>query len=96
MKYIFDNNTLTGIFRHYYREAFPSFWDLFNKMVIDENILSVREVYNEIKNYSRKDELEDRAKTNQDFFNNPTTEELNFITQIFGSSGNIVERVKKW
>jgi hypothetical protein len=51
MKYIFDTNTLSGIFRHYYRESFPSFWDLFDKMVIDGNIFSVRELHNKIKNY---------------------------------------------
>ena len=83
MKYIFDNNTLTGIFRHYYRESFPSFWSLFDKIIVDGNVFSVREVYNEIKDYSRKDELEAWAKTNQDFFKKPTTEEFNFITQIY-------------
>jgi len=83
MKYIFDNNTLTAIFRHYYRDSFPSFWGLFSKMIIDGNILSVREVHNEIKNYSRKDELEAWAKTNTYFFADPTTEELEFITQIY-------------
>jgi hypothetical protein len=83
MKYIFDNNTLTAIFRHYYRDSFPSFWRLFNTMIVDENILSVREVHNEIKDYSRKDELEAWAKTNAYFFVDPTTEELEFITQIY-------------
>lgn len=86
MKYIFDNNTLTAIFRHYYRDSFPSFWGLFNKMFIDKNILSVREVFNEIKDYSRKDELESWAKTNSDFFNDPTADELEFITQIYSVS----------
>jgi len=83
MKYIFDNNTLTAIFRHYYHDSFPSFWGLFNMMIKDGNILSVREVNNEIKNYSRKDELETWAKTNTYFFADPTTEELEFITRIY-------------
>ena len=85
MKYIFDNNTLTGIFRHYYRESFPSFWNLFDKMIIDGDILSVREVHKEIKNYSRKDELEAWAKANPKFFHDPTAEELQFITQIYSA-----------
>jgi hypothetical protein len=83
MKYIFDNNTLTGIFRHYYRDSFPSFWILFDKMVASGNILSVREVHNEIKKYARKDELESWAKSNPVFFHDPTAEELQFITQIY-------------
>ena len=83
MKYIFDNNTLTGIFRHYYRESFSSFWTLFDKMVSDGNILSVREVHNEIKKLTRKDDLEIWAKSNSSFFHDPTSEELQFITQIY-------------
>jgi hypothetical protein len=83
MKYIFDNNTLTGIFRHYYRDSFPSFWTRFDKMIEEGTVLSVREVHNEIKNYSRKDELENWAKANPNFFHNPTPEELQFINKIY-------------
>ena len=83
MKYIFDNNTLSGIFRHYYRESFSSFWTLFDKMVADGNILSVREVHNEIKKLTRKDDLEIWAKSHSSFFHDPTAEELQFITQIY-------------
>jgi len=83
MKYIFDNNTLSGIFRHYYRDSFFSFWTLFDEMVKEENILSVREVHNEIKNLTRKDDLEAWAKSNPNFFHNPTPDELQFITKIY-------------
>jgi len=86
MKYIFDNNTLSGIFRHYYRDSFSSFWILFDKMVIEGNIISVREVHNEIKKLTRKDELETWAKSNSKFFHDPTTEELQFITKIYSVS----------
>jgi len=83
MKYIFDNNTLTGIFRHYFPDSFPGFWDLFNEAVANGNILSVREVKNEINNYSRKDELEAWAKSNPEFFHDPVVKELQFITKIY-------------
>ena len=83
MKYIFDNNTLAGIFRHYYRDSFPSFWNLFDRMVMEGTVLSVREVHNEIKILSRKDELENWAKINSKFFHDPTFDELQFITQIY-------------
>ena len=83
MIYIFDNNTLSGIFRHYYRDSFPSFWNLFDKMVADGSILSVREVRNEVRKINRKDELEDWAKDNPGFFHDPTPEELSFITKIY-------------
>jgi len=83
MKYIFDTNTLSGIFKHYYRDSFPSFWVLFDKMVEDGTVISVREVHNEIKNWNRKDELEAWGKIYPKFFHTPTPEETLFITQIF-------------
>ena len=83
MQYIFDNNTLSGIFRHYYRDSFPSFWSLFDKMVLEGTIMSVREVKNEIEVLTRKDELEIWAKANARFFHAPTAEELQFITKIY-------------
>jgi hypothetical protein len=83
MIYIFDNNTLVGIFRHYYRESFPTFWSFFDEMVDEGSIRSVREVDNEIKKLTRKDELEAWAKTHPDFFLDPTPAELAFITQIY-------------
>jgi hypothetical protein len=83
MIYIFDNNTLSGIFRHYYRDSFPSFWSLFDEMVNEGVARSVREVHNEIKKLSRRDELETWAKNHPDFFPDPTPVELAFITQIY-------------
>jgi hypothetical protein len=52
-------------------------------MVIEGKIKSAREVHNEIKKLTRKDELEAWAKTHLEFFHDPTTEELGFITQIY-------------
>ena len=83
MVYIFDNNTLSGILKHYYRDSFPSFWILFDKMIASGNILSVREVRNEINKLNPKSEVEAWAKANSNFFHNPTAEELQFITRIY-------------
>jgi hypothetical protein len=84
MLYIFDNNTLSGIFSHYYRDSFPTFWNLFEKMVNDGNLLSVREVHNELKSWGKKgDNVLNWAKSFPDFFQTPTAEELQFITQIY-------------
>ena len=83
MKYIFDTSSLSTVFRHYYHDAFPSFWVLFDKMIAEETVVSVREVNNEIKKLSRKDALETWAKINTSYFHNPTIDELQFITQIY-------------
>jgi hypothetical protein len=83
MIYVFDNNTLAGIFRHYYRDFLPSFWTRFDTMVASGEVCSVREVHNEIKQLTRKDDLEAWAKANPGFFHDPSPAELQFITQIY-------------
>jgi hypothetical protein len=52
-------------------------------MAGEGNICSVREVNNEIKRLTRKDELEVWAKNHPDFFLDPTPAELAFITRIY-------------
>jgi hypothetical protein len=81
--YVFDNNTLTAIFRHYYTDSFPSFWARFDAMIADGSICSVREVHNELKMMSRGDALENWAKNHADFFCSPEPEELQFVSKIF-------------
>lgn len=83
MKYVFDNNTLTAIFRHYYYDRFPSFWNKFNKLVENKIIISVREVRREIESLNRGDNLDVWLKNNPDFFEIPTAKELQFITTIY-------------
>ena len=36
MKYVFDTGVFIDIFRHYYRDQFPSFWEQFDSAVRDE------------------------------------------------------------
>ena len=83
MDYVIDTNTLTAIFRHYFVDRFPSFWEKFNEMRTKERICSVREVFNEIREMKRDDDLEYWAKDNRDFFHDPTPRELEFITEIY-------------
>ncbi len=81
--YVFDTNTLSAIFRHYYRSRFPSFWDKFEELIIQNEVISVREVYLEIKELRRGDNLSKWISDNEHFFEKPTIEELNFITEIY-------------
>lgn len=84
MKYVFDNNTLSSIFKYYYYDNFPSFWDKFNPLVSAKEIISVKEVQRELK---RIPPLWKKIKTWSDkypsFFSKPTNDELSFITQIY-------------
>ena len=61
MIYVFDSSTLIHLFRNFYLSRFPSLWDKFDQAVKVESITSVREVWNEIKDY--EDRLAAWAKT---------------------------------
>lgn len=85
MKYVFDNNTITTIFRFYYFDRFPSFWKNFDTLVKSEEIISVREVRRELE-YKKIDVwtmIKGWSNNFPDFFSNPTNEELEFIKRIF-------------
>lgn len=48
MIYVFDSSTLIHLFQHYYRNRFPSLWGMFDQAVQSQEIICVREVWNEI------------------------------------------------
>ena len=82
MKYVFDCGPLIDLFRHYYPSRFPTLWEKFHALVLGEEFISVREVYNEIN--SRKDMLTSWAKKDKDkLFSQPTIEEFQFVREIF-------------
>jgi hypothetical protein len=82
MKYVFDSGPLINLFRHYYPKRFPSLWEKFNSLVASGEIVSVREVYQEIS--ERKDALAEWAKEQKDgLFLPSTAEELRFVGTIF-------------
>lgn len=83
MTYVFDTSSLIDLFRHYYPNRFPSLWEKFNKLIPDNKILLVREVYNEIMEFHKKDRLAEWAKDNRHLFSQPSDEEMGFISQIF-------------
>ncbi len=83
MIYVFDNSSLSNILNHYYPDRFPSFWEKFDAIVKNENLISVREVRNELTSKFENDTIDLLLKYNKDFFSNPTSEELSFITQIY-------------
>ena len=83
MIYVFDTNSLSNILRHYYPERFLSFWEKFNAMVKNEELVSVREVRNELAGIFDDKDIDKLIAYNENFFSNPTPEELNFITDIY-------------
>jgi hypothetical protein len=82
MKYVFDSDSLINLFRHYYPERFPTLWEKFDALVSGGELISVREVYNEIG--SSEDSLAIWAKKQKKIlFLESTTEELKFVGKIF-------------
>jgi hypothetical protein len=82
MKYVFDSDSLINLFKHYYPERFPTLWEKFHALVSARELISVREVYNEIG--SSEDSLAIWAKEQKNIlFLKSTTEELKFVGRIF-------------
>jgi len=81
MIYVFDSGPLIVLFRHYYPDRFPSLWKSFDALVLEQRIISVREVRKELEGHG--DRLSDWVKDHREFFLTPTADELNFVTEIF-------------
>ncbi|RXJ60689.1 PIN domain-containing protein [Candidatus Marinarcus aquaticus] len=81
MLYIFDSGPLIDLFKHYKPEIFPTLWEKFDKLIEEDNLISVKEVYNEISNST--DALGDWSKNNKHLFFQPDIEEYNIILEIF-------------
>ncbi len=83
MIYVFDSNSLSNILNHYYIDRFPSFWEKFDEIVKKGNVISVREVRNELAGKFVDEKINRLIQQNINFFSNPLAEELRFITQIY-------------
>ncbi len=82
MKYVFDSDSLINLFRHYYPERFPTLWEQFDALVSGGELISVREVFNEIG--SSEDSLGTWAKEQKNIlFLETTVEEFKFVAEIF-------------
>jgi len=81
--YIFDTNSLIVIFTNFYQSRFPSLWEKFDTLISNGRIVSVREVYNEITSYYADTRPVKWAKDNRKLFEEPSTEEMEFVGKIF-------------
>ena len=83
-QYILDTNTLSQLFRFYYRNNFPSLWTKFNHLVMDGRILSTREVLRELGDGRQAELAYIWAAGHEYLFPDPGTEEVLFVSRIFG------------
>jgi hypothetical protein len=66
--------------RKYPRDLYPNLWPAFESAVVQGTIISVREVYREIK--SRDDAVADWAKGHRDLFHDPDDAQLAELARI--------------
>ncbi len=82
--YIFDTNTLSQLFRFYYRNNFPSLWKKFDQLVLDGRILSTREVMRELGEGKKAELAYQWALDHKHVFPDPGIDEVRFVSRIFG------------
>jgi len=81
--YVFDTNSLIVLFTNFYRGRFPSLWGKFDKLISEDKVVSVREVYNEVTSFYAKTRLVQWVKDHRGLFAEPSIEELQFVNRIF-------------
>lgn len=82
--YIFDTGALILLFKHYYRNRFPSLWEKFDDYIANKEIISVKEVYNEIQNCADRDSLLKWAELHKnDVFLPASEDEMKFVSEMF-------------
>jgi hypothetical protein len=88
MKYVIDSNILIDM-KHFYPDIFKSLWDKMNKLVNENELISVKEAYNEIS--ARNDFISDWAEIHKEIFPIPEAEEYATITEIMSHHKELVK-----
>ncbi|MFY9620527.1 MAG: PIN domain-containing protein [Pyrinomonadaceae bacterium] len=82
MTYIFDTSSCR-ILRHYYPNRFPSVWAGLDQLVAAGEVISTREVFNELEQFDDPGPVLNWAKHHKEIFTTPTNEETEFVARIF-------------
>ncbi len=82
MVYVFDASSFIVV-GHYFPDRFPSFWKKFDEFVVQGNLVSVREVYNELQGKGNRPHLQNWVKSNKKIFLVPGEKETEFLNEIF-------------
>jgi hypothetical protein len=88
-KYVIDTSALIDLKKDYPPEVFRGLWDKFNQLVRSRVIISVREVYNEVKKGS--DFLLDWVDKYESCFLYPTAAELAIVGRLQNEFEHLVD-----
>lgn len=82
MSYVFDTSSIRSL-QHFYPRVFKSIWDGLDDLVARRELLSTREVFNELERQAVSEEVMKWVKANKELFITPTGSELLFVAEIF-------------
>ena len=84
MVYVLDTNSFI-VLGHYFPARFPSFWSDIDSAVSTGQIISVREVRGELDTEAAREHLRDWIDNNRSIFMLPSSEETEFVSDIFSN-----------
>jgi hypothetical protein len=82
MIYVFDTSSIRSL-QHFYPSVFKTIWDGLDGLVQQQNLISTREVWNELGRQNVSADVLAWAKQNKQIFTTPNAAELQFVAQIF-------------
>jgi hypothetical protein len=82
MIYVFDTSSIRSL-QHFYPSVFKTIWDGLDGLVQQQNLVSTREVWNELVRQNVSADVLAWAKQNKQIFTTPNAAELQFVVQIF-------------
>ena len=81
MTYVFDTSAFITL-KHFYPSAFPSLWTGLENLIGSGELISVREVLNELGNYNDVDFIQQWAKDHKKIFTTPAQSELLLVQKV--------------
>lgn len=82
--YVIDTNVWSQLFRFYYTETFPTLWEAFDNLVLENRVTSTREVRRELQAY-KNTLIADGMNRYKKLFEIPSAQEEDFVTTIFSN-----------
>ena len=81
MIYVFDTSSIRSL-QHFYPSVFKTIWDGLDSLIQQQNLISTREVWNEIERQNVSSDVLAWAKQNKRIFTTPAATELQFVATI--------------
>lgn len=82
MIYVFDTSSIRSL-QHFYPSVFKTIWGGLDGLVQQQNLISTREVWNELVRQNVSADVLAWAKQNKQIFTTPNATELQYVAQIF-------------